>query len=69
MTSPPNEPVRNTVSVFSKSMNAASFGACELIGCVTNMSAYTNPITDIANTNANTRPTVKISLAWSSSPE
>jgi hypothetical protein len=64
---PPSDPVRNTVSVVSKSMKALSLGACWLIGCVTNINAYNIPITDKAKTTARVHPIKTMSLACNSS--
>jgi hypothetical protein len=66
LTIPARVPVRNTVSVETRSIKAASFGAC-FIGCVIKSSAYNIDDTDIAKTIARIIPIVTMSRACSSS--
>ena len=64
---PPSEPVRKIASVLSKSIKAASLGACAPIGCVTKISAYVMPTVTIKNTAASVAPIIKMSCACISS--
>ena len=64
---PPNEPVRKIASVLSKSIKAASLGACAPIGWVTKINAYVMPTVTIKNTAASVAPIIKISCACISS--
>jgi alanine racemase len=66
LTIPAKVPVKNTVSVETKSIKAASLGAC-FIGCVIKSNAYNIDDTDIAKTTAKIMPIVTMSLACSSS--
>lgn len=60
---PPRDPVKKIERVFSKSMKAASLGACAPIGCVTKISAYVMPRVTIKKTNAKVAPIMRMRCA------